>query len=129
MSIKITEKEYHQWLGDHSPKYWRDGNTEILVYPELRDPENSKPFIVRLRGEHYIPVNELVYGVNAAEATERLLAAMHWCSEHDYHDPNSYSPSRAHGYLKHLKDGEMWFEVEPFDITSIVHVDWSSNSF
>ncbi len=123
--MKIEEREYYQNLGDHSQRYWKNGSTKILVYPELADPDSAKPFIVRLRGEHYIPINELVYGANEDEARERLLAAMHWCAEHDDHnETNTYMKHRDIRHLKELEAGTMWFEIEPLDITSIVSVDW-----
>lgn len=125
--IQITERPYHQYLGDHSAKYWKDGSTEIMVYPELKDPKNSKPFIVRLCNDHYIPVNELVYALDEDEAKERLLAAMRWTSKHDYHDRGSpyMRPGEDH-YLKGFDNGSMWFEIELLDITSIVSVEWST---
>jgi len=124
--MKITEREHIQDLGDHSITYWRNGSTRIDVFPDLKDPGNSKPFIVRIRGEHYIPVNELVYGADENEAKERLLAGLRWCAGHDYHesDGNPYLQHRSIEYLKRLKNKTMWIEIEPLDITSIVSVEW-----
>lgn len=118
-----------QKLGDSSAKYWRSGSTLVTVYPRLRHPETARPFVVRLRAEHYIPINDIVYGEDEQEARERLLNALEWCVAHEYKPDNPYLRGRAESFLEQYKTGEMWLEIEELDIYSIIHCDWSSRGF
>ena len=116
--------------------YYTDGNTvfECNPLPPHPDAIDTRPYVVRIRGDHYIPINVIVFARDQNHAVERVQAGLKECAEKDYRTSaprqDKYGDlywHRAVDIIKDMADGKLEVLVERFDERMICKVQWASN--
>lgn len=99
------------------------------------DVVNARPFVVRVRGERYIPIQVIVWGRDAAHAEERVRDCIETCAAkriaYDaWKEANGHTvyPTHIVSIRDKLAAGSMIVEVEEYDVSLITDcLPWAAN--
>jgi hypothetical protein len=129
-------------LVDSAFSHYVNRSTSVQITPPLPAPiEQCRPFVVRCSGDHWIPLQVIVWATTEQTAIERVLLAMRETAQGTREYAESVNAERDRTFqhevsgdrecariLKKLDAGEMVFEAEPYDIEVITKcLPWASN--
>ena len=131
-TIKHVAMEWEQrTLASPAFKFFSDGNTQNEVV-ETGLPEGLSPFVVRASGNHFIPINVVVFALHAEHAKQRVLDHLTYVSLHAEYEGERHPEIRpekqkALEYLSKIGTGELIVEASEFPLHRISKVQWASN--
>lgn len=116
-------------------KFWLDGSTCAEVV-ESDLPDILFPFVVRVSGKHYIPINAIVFATNEEHAKGRVIEHLEYVRDNArrtdaarYH--GDVDPTREHKHalelLADLASGKLNIQSAPFPTHQISKVQWACN--
>lgn len=117
----MRTRKYVQAMATPAFAYYEGGVHFEIV--ETIDRQ-AKPFIVRIRGKAWIPVNVIVFGDNEEHARQRIIDQL---KQVKADTDSEFSHDRATKYLEGLESGSLKIESEPFPIQTISQIQWAAN--
>lgn len=130
--MTITTKPSHpmESLASSAFGFWADGGTHVKLVEEGLD--DLSPYVVRMSGKSWIPVNVIVFANGAQHAIERVTAHIQFIKDNSPHredrHPEAHDPKvRATELLRMLAKGELQAEATLFPVHQISKVQWASN--
>lgn len=132
----LTHKPEKDGLASAGFKFWVDGSTCMEVAESGLPAENLKPFVVRVGGTSYIPINALVFATDEKHAKQRVIDHLVYIATNaKYERPERanwpveppHEATRAKKFLNDLKSGILSIKSEPFPLDKISKIQWACN--
>lgn len=124
-----SEKERGGSLASAGFTFWVDDSTCVeLVEHGL--PDVLFPFVVRVSGKSYIPINAIVFATNEEHAKGRVIEHLEYVRDHAlkqrYVGGKRYC-DHAIELLTDLASGKLNIRSEPYPTHQISKVQWAGN--